>query len=91
MYLACQCTIPVFEGLLPEPYSSQILQLLFVAAHWHGLAKLCLHNDLTLDVMDSVTTSLGNKLREFNDKTCSTFITQELDQEFSTILVPKCG
>src|ERR1700722_8310009 len=79
----CQCAIPVFDGLLPEPYNRQILEVLFVAAHWHALAKLHMHNDLTLDVMDDVTASLGEKLRIFNDSTCSVFITRELEREFN--------
>jgi hypothetical protein len=70
-----QCAIPVFDGLLPEPHNSEVLQLLFVAAHWHGLAKLRLHNDFTLDILDSVTRSLGQLLRNFNDKTCAAFVT----------------
>jgi hypothetical protein len=52
-------------------------------AHWHGLAKLRLHNDATLDVLDSVTKSLGDKLREFRDKTCSAFETRELKREYN--------
>ena len=40
-----------------------------------------MHNDLTLDIMDAVTVSLGEKLREFNNKTCSAFITRELKRE----------
>src|SRR5580704_19506897 len=59
------------------------MELLFVLAHWHSLAKLRMHNDLTLDVLDAVTISLGEKLREFNNTTCSAFITQELDREFN--------
>jgi hypothetical protein len=69
--------------LLPEPHNQQILDLLFEAAHWHSLAKLRMHNDLTLDIMDAVTVSLGEKLREFNDTTCSAFITRELEREFN--------
>ena len=79
----CQCAIPVFDGLLPEPHNRRILQLLFVTAHWHGLAKLRFHNDLTLNVLDSVTESLGKKLREFRDGTCSAFATRELEREFN--------
>jgi hypothetical protein len=78
-----QCAIPAFDGLLPEPHNQWVLQLLFVAAHWHGLAKLRLHHDLTLDLMDAVTVSLGEKLREFKQNTCSAFVTHELQQEFS--------
>jgi hypothetical protein len=40
-----------------------------------------MHNDLTLDHMDSVTTLLGKKLRHFRDKTCANFITRELCRE----------
>ncbi|KIM83848.1 hypothetical protein PILCRDRAFT_68635, partial [Piloderma croceum F 1598] len=47
-----QCAIPVFDGLLPEPHNSAVLDLLFVIAHWHGLAKLHMHHDLTLDILD---------------------------------------
>jgi hypothetical protein len=59
------------------------LELLFVAAHWHGLAKLRMHNDLTLDIMDAVTASFGDKLRIFNQTTCAAFITRELEREFN--------
>jgi hypothetical protein len=52
-------------------------------AHWHGLAKLRMHNDVTLDVMDAVTVSLGDKLREFNERTCTAFVTRELQREFN--------
>jgi hypothetical protein len=76
-----QCAIPVFDGLLPEPHNQQISQLLFVAAHWHGLAKLRIHNDLTLDIMDHVTRDLGVKLRAFQQKTCTAFKTRELRRE----------
>jgi hypothetical protein len=40
-----------------------------------------MHNELTLSVMDDVTESLGNKLREFQDTTCSAFVTRELERE----------
>jgi len=50
-------------------------------AHWHALAKLRLHTDITLAAMDSMTVLLGNKLRLFQRKTCSAFSTQELKRE----------
>jgi hypothetical protein len=62
------------------------MELLFTMAHWHGLAKLRMHNDLTLDVMDSVTTSLGVKLRVFSQKTCPAFATKELRREYDARL-----
>lgn len=49
--------------------------------HWHGLAKMRMHNDVTLQVMDNVTTSLGKRLRDFSNKTCAAFQTKELRRE----------
>ena len=79
--LPFQCTIPVFDGLLPEPHNRRVLELLFVMAHWHSLAKLRLHTDITLAAMDAITALLGNKLRLFQSKTCSAFSTRELNRE----------
>jgi hypothetical protein len=76
-----QCAIPVFDGLLPEPHNHRVLELLFVMAHWHSLAKFRLHTDITLAAMDSITSLLGNKLRLFQSKTCSAFSTRELNRE----------
>lgn len=81
-----QCAIPVFEGLLPEPHNTAIMDLLFTMAHWHGLAKLRMHNDLTLDLMDAETASLGIKLRKFSRHTCPAFFTKELRREYDTRL-----
>lgn len=73
----------MFDGLLPEPYNSQILKLLFHFAHWHGLAKLRLHSDTTLDILDDLTTILGKGLRAFQSNTCADFQTKELKKEAS--------
>jgi hypothetical protein len=62
------------------------MELLFTMAQWHGLAKLRMHHDLTLDVMDAVTSSLGVKLREFSKKTCPAFATRELRREYNARL-----
>lgn len=50
-------------------------------AHWHGLAKLRLHTDDTLDSLDKLTTVLGDQLRKFKKRTCSAFATKELPRE----------
>ena len=68
--------------MLPEPHNGHLLRLFFTAAHWHGLAKLRAHSDLTLDVLDLVTESLGQQFRDFRDKTCPEFETRELEHEF---------
>jgi hypothetical protein len=50
-------------------------------ALWHGLAKLRMHTDATLDILDKTTTTLGNALRQFSKETCSAFATHELKRE----------
>lgn len=76
-----QCAIPVFDGLLPEPHNRAILRLLFLCSHWHGLAKLRIHTDITLDLLDNMTITLGAEFRTFDKKTCSAFDTRELARE----------
>lgn len=79
--LRLQCSIPVFDGLLPEPHNRAVLKLLFLTSHWHALAKLRMHIDLTLDIFDCVTSLVGAEFRHFSDKTCSQFATRELPRE----------
>ena len=50
-------------------------------AHWHGLAKLRMHSDLTLEIMDQVTSTVGQQFREFKATVCSAYDTHELHQE----------
>src|ERR1700733_4435712 len=76
-----KCAIPVFEGLLPEPHNTYLLTLLFNLAHWHGLAKLRMHTDPTLDLLAEVTKSLGSNLHTFEKHTCSLFQTRELEHK----------
>jgi hypothetical protein len=76
-----QCSIPVFDGLLPEPHNRTVLQLLFTMAHWHGLAKLRMHSELTLEIMDEVTSTLGQQFREFKSTVCAAYQTRELNRE----------
>jgi hypothetical protein len=52
-----------------------------MCAYWHGLAKLRMHTDITLTVMDNVTTTLGAKFRNFQMNICSTYRTKELKRE----------
>jgi hypothetical protein len=40
-----------------------------------------MHIDPTLAILSHVTTSLGNSLRDFEDKTCKMFKTRELERE----------
>ena len=76
-----QCSIPALEALLPEPHNKDVLTLLFTCAHWHALAKLRMHTDETLDLLDTATVKLGKQLRHFQEHTCGAFKTQELRRE----------
>ena len=57
------------------------MDLLFIFAHWHGLAKLCQHTDLSLAILESTTSVLGQTLWDFQEKLCPAFDTKELKQE----------
>ena len=69
---------------MPNPHNAQVLRLLFVLCHWHGLAKLCLHTDETLGIFERVTKDLGNCIRSFALDTCPCFTTKELPCEAQT-------
>lgn len=58
-----------------------VLRLLYKAAEWHALAKLRMHTDSTLDVLEAVTREFGRLMRQFRDKTSDEFDTRELPRE----------
>ncbi|KAF8322961.1 hypothetical protein F5887DRAFT_1086897 [Amanita rubescens] len=76
-----QCSIPVFDGLLPPPHNRIVLNLLFELATWHALAKLRLHTETTINALEASTKRLGKSLREFKSVTCETYVTKELPSE----------
>lgn len=45
------------------------------------MAKLRMHIDPTIDILDNETTSLGHQLRKFRNETCAQYDTQELPRE----------
>ncbi|KIK32965.1 hypothetical protein CY34DRAFT_45160, partial [Suillus luteus UH-Slu-Lm8-n1] len=75
------CSIPVFDGLLPAPHNQILMNLLFTMSHWHGLAKLRMHSDITLEILNQQTTHLGEQFHHFSDKVCAAYQTMELDRE----------
>ncbi|KAI1791105.1 hypothetical protein LXA43DRAFT_889833 [Ganoderma leucocontextum] len=77
-----QCVIPCFEGLLPEIYGDAITTLLFVSAYWHALAKMRLHTDTSLTLLDDTTRILGSELQHFAYVTCAAFNTRETQGEY---------
>jgi hypothetical protein len=75
-----QCSMPVFESLLPGD-NSIILDLLFELSTWHAFGKLRMHTETTLHHFDNCTTRLGRALRKFRSVTCSKFDTRDLPRE----------
>ncbi|KAF6760980.1 hypothetical protein DFP72DRAFT_804695 [Ephemerocybe angulata] len=73
-----QCSVPAFEGILPEPHNSIVRILNFELATWHALAKLRRHSDDTLSDLDASTFRLGVALRSFRDTTCAAYHTVDL-------------
>ncbi|KAJ8691002.1 hypothetical protein PTI98_010618 [Pleurotus ostreatus] len=76
-----QCSIPAFEGLLPAPHDKVVIDLLFTLSTWHALAKLRLHTDSTLQLLQDATIDMGNLLRKFSDTVCPSYNVKDLPQE----------
>jgi len=57
------------------------MKLLYRTAEWHALAKLRMHTDSTLTLLEELTTEFGKLMRQFRDLTCSQFATIELPRE----------
>ena len=78
-----QCAFPIFEGLLPEPHNTIILNLLFQLAMWHAFTKLHLHTDDTLSLFEMATMSLSQVVNKFHKTTCAYYHTTKLSQEYA--------
>lgn len=72
----------VFDGLPDDDEDNHIiLDILFDYSCWHALAKLRLHRDDTLDLLDAVTVQLGQSTHKFSRITCKKYDTYELRRE----------
>jgi len=71
----------VFDGLLAEPYNTMVMLLLYRAAEWHALAKLRMHTDSTLKLLEACTRSFGSLMRQFHNETFADFNTVGLPKE----------
>ena len=71
----------MFEGLLESPHNKVVCELLFELATWHGLAKLRLHTETTINSLEHSTKRLGTVIRKFESDTCSQFQTKDLPSE----------
>ena len=78
LFWSGQCSIPVFKGLLPEPFNGMLLRLLYKTGEWHALVKLRLHTETTLGLLEAVTKEFGRLMQQFRDKTSDEFNTMEL-------------
>ena len=61
-----------------------LLRLLYKAAEWHMLAKLRMHTDSTLSILEAVTREFGCLMQQFRNETLVKFHTVQLPHETST-------
>lgn len=66
---------------MPKKHDNIIRKLLFELATWHGLAKLRLHTETTLNSLENSATRLGNLIRTFKTDVCSHYATRDLPSE----------
>ena len=57
------------------------MKLLYRTAEWHALAKLRMHTESSLALLESLTTEFGLLMQNFQELTCSQFATTELPRE----------
>jgi hypothetical protein len=81
-----KCAMPCFEGLFPQSCEKTILDLLFMLATWHALAKLRLHTTSSLSFFEQCTKLLGRVIRKFHDRICPRYETHDTPQEAATKL-----
>ncbi|KAJ8085485.1 hypothetical protein PM082_004301 [Marasmius tenuissimus] len=76
-----QCSIPCFEGLLPDEHNDVILDLLWDFNVLIAYASLGMHTDSTVATLDSRITQYGKSLWRFVNKTCAAYTTKEIPEE----------
>jgi len=54
-----------FEGLLGGQHNHQLMKLLYHMSEWHALAKLQMHTEDSLVLMEEITKELGDLLCQF--------------------------
>lgn len=72
--------IPCVEGLLPKPFDDIVLTLVWLCAFWHAMAKLQIHTETTVDILEDCTRTLGKATRKFASA-CEELDTRELPNE----------
>ena len=59
------------------------MKLLYQTAEWHALAKLHMHTETSLSLLESLTTEFGLLMQNFQNQTCSHFATVELPRKIA--------
>ena len=59
------------------------MKLLYRTAEWHALAKLRMHTETSLALLESLTTEFGLLMQNFQELTCSQITTTELPREIA--------
>lgn len=59
------------------------MDLLYLMAYFHSLAKLRMHTDSSVAVLKEVVENLCEALRYFANETCKRFQTYETDKEYN--------
>ncbi len=57
------------------------MKLLYRTAEWHGLAKLRMHTESSLVLLESLTTEFGLLMQNFQELTCTEFATMDFLRE----------
>jgi hypothetical protein len=77
-----QCSMPAFRGMFPNHDHDVLIQdLLCACCEWDSLAKLRLHTESTLSMLEDATNALGRLLRQFADRVCPSYNTLETARE----------
>lgn len=73
--------MPCFEGLFPAPHNDFMQDLLFLTATLHGLHRLRMHTESTLQIAERTLEDFAKALRYFEAETCRAFEARELAKE----------
>lgn len=72
----------MIEGLIPDnTHNRAVLDLLFILAEWHAIAKLRLHTTSTVASLRDLTRMFGIRMRHFANHICPQYDTRELPGE----------
>lgn len=78
-----ECSIPAFKGLFPGPHNRLVMTVLYRCTEWHALAKLCMHTETSLSLLNKASRRLGFILWKFRDETVQAYHMLELPREYT--------